>query len=60
MNPFKVGDVVIIEINEPDCKKLPRKAVVSKVHGPVIAAKYLDGNEPTTFLGSYIYLKLPE
>lgn len=58
MNPFKPGDVVVIEINEPECKRPPRLAVIKRSIGPVIDAEYVEG-EPKLFLGSYTYAKLP-
>ena len=56
MNPFQPGDVVEIAINEPECKMLPRLAVIKRSIGPIIDAEYIDGG---TFYGSYIYAKLP-
>ena len=54
MNPFRVGDVVEIELKE---KMLPpRLAVITRSIGPVIEAEYIDGGK---FFGSYIYAKLP-
>lgn len=57
MNPFKPGDVVEIAINEPECKRPPRLAVITYSNGPTINAQYVDDGK--TFYGSYIYAKLP-
>lgn len=57
MNPFKPGDVVIIEINERELKRPPRLAVVTHSNGPVINAEYVDDGKK--FYGSYIYASFP-
>lgn len=59
MNPFQVGDIVIVEINDPDCIRPPRLAVVTFVQGPVVHADYSDGRRPGAFRGSYQYLSFP-
>lgn len=59
MNPYSPGDVVVISINDPQCKRPERLAVIKRVHGPIIEAEYVDAAEPDKFLGSYVYAKLP-
>lgn len=59
MNPFSAGDVVVIEINDPQCKRPPRLAVITRTHGPVIHAEYVDAAKPEYFYGSYIYASFP-
>lgn len=57
MNPFKAGDVVEITINEKDCHRPPRLAVVTFSLGPLIEAEYVEGADK--YFGSYIYARLP-
>ena len=59
MNPFRVGDVVVIEINDPGCKRPPRLAVITHSNGPIINAEYVDAAKPEKFYGSYIYASFP-
>lgn len=59
MNPFSVGDRVVIAINDPGCKRPPRLADITHSSGPVIHADFVDAQKPEKFYGSYIYASFP-
>jgi hypothetical protein len=59
MNPFKPGDVVIVDLGKdvPSARVPTRVAVISESHGPLVRAIYVEGDH---FYGSYVYCKFAD